>query len=80
MALWEAVEDADSAADLTGVLCLVGSVFALFVALCGELLESGPASGRLAVDGTGHERMSAVYRYPLYLTMVGFSCCFWRFC
>ena len=29
IALWEAVEDPDTAADLTSVLCLVGSVFAL---------------------------------------------------
>ena len=29
IALWEAIEDPDTAADLTSVLCLVGSVFAL---------------------------------------------------
>ncbi|MBV6638323.1 MAG: heme ABC transporter permease CcmC, partial [Mameliella sp.] len=29
MALWEAIEDDDTAADLTSILCLVGSVFAL---------------------------------------------------
>ena len=28
IALWEAVEDGDTAADLTSALCLVGSVFA----------------------------------------------------
>ncbi|MDD9921084.1 MAG: heme ABC transporter permease CcmC, partial [Boseongicola sp.] len=29
MALWSAIEDPDTAADLTSILCLVGSVFAL---------------------------------------------------
>ncbi len=29
IALWEAIEDPDTAADLTSVLCLVGSVFAV---------------------------------------------------
>ena len=29
MALWEAIENDDTAADLTSILCLVGSVFAL---------------------------------------------------
>ncbi|HPG23737.1 MAG TPA: heme ABC transporter permease CcmC, partial [Amaricoccus sp.] len=29
MALWAAIEDPDTAADLTAILCLVGSVFAL---------------------------------------------------
>jgi heme exporter protein C len=33
MALWEAVENPDTAADLTSVLCLVGSVFALLSAM-----------------------------------------------
>ena len=29
VALWEAIPDPDTAADLTSILCLVGSVFAL---------------------------------------------------
>lgn len=29
LALWEAIEDKDTAADLTSILCIVGSVFAL---------------------------------------------------
>ena len=32
MALWAAIEDPDTAADLTSVLCLVGSVFAILSA------------------------------------------------
>ena len=51
LALWQAIEDPDSAADLTSVLCLVGSVFATVVALCGEFLESRIASGRVVVVG-----------------------------
>nr|CAA96495.1 hypothetical protein [Paracoccus denitrificans PD1222] len=71
MALWEAVENPDSAADLTGVLCLVGSVFALLsryaVNFWNQGLHQGP---RCAWRQASAWR--PVYRYPLYLTMAGF--------
>jgi heme exporter protein C len=71
MALWEAVENPDSAADLTGVLCLVGSVFALLSRYAVNFWNQGLHQGASLSVAPG-ERMSAVYRYPLYLTMVGF--------
>lgn len=75
IALWSALEDPDSAADLTAVLCLVGSVFALLsryaVFFWNQGLHQGPS---LSVQPG--ERMSAVYRYPLYLTMLGFGLLF----
>ena len=71
MALWGAVEDADSAADLTGVLCLVGSVFALLSRYAVNFWNQGLHQGASLSMAPG-ERMSAVYRYPLYLTMLGF--------
>lgn len=75
IALWSAIEDPDSAADLTAVLCLVGSVFALLsryaVFFWNQGLHQGPS---LSVQPG--ERMSAVYRYPLYLTMLGFGLLF----
>ncbi|MFC3568438.1 heme ABC transporter permease [Paracoccus sp. TOH] len=71
MALWAAVEDPDSAADLTGVLCLVGSVFALLSRYAVNFWNQGLHQGASLSLAPG-ERMSAVYRYPLYLTMLGF--------
>ncbi|GLK63332.1 transcriptional regulator [Paracoccus kondratievae] len=71
MALWEAVENPDSAADLTGVLCLVGSVFALLSRYAVNFWNQGLHQGASLSLAPG-ERMSAVYRYPLYLTMAGF--------
>lgn len=75
MALWSAVEDPDSAADLTAVLCLVGSVFALLSRYAVLFWNQGLHQGASLSVQSG-ERMSAVYRYPLYLTMVGFGLLF----
>lgn len=71
MALWGAIEDADSAADLTGVLCLVGSVFALLSRYAVLFWNQGLHQGASLSVAPG-ERMSAIYRYPLYLSMLGF--------
>ncbi|MFC3630688.1 heme ABC transporter permease CcmC [Paracoccus angustae] len=75
MALWSAVEDPDSAADLTAVLCLVGSVFALLSRYAVLFWNQGLHQGASLSVQSG-ERMSAVYRYPLYLTMLGFGLLF----
>ncbi|SEH63059.1 heme ABC transporter permease [Paracoccus alkenifer] len=71
MALWGAVENPDSAADLTGVLCLVGSVFALLSRYAVNFWNQGLHQGASLSIAPG-ERMSAVYKYPLYLCMAGF--------
>ena len=71
IALWSSVDDADSAADLTGVLCLVGSVFALLSRYAVLFWNQGLHQGASLSVAEG-ERMSAVYRYPLYLSMLGF--------
>ncbi|WEF23053.1 heme ABC transporter permease [Paracoccus sp. S3-43] len=75
MALWSAIEDPDSAADLTAVLCLVGSVFALLSRYAVFFWNQGLHQGASLSVQSG-ERMSAVYRYPLYLTMLGFGLLF----
>ena len=71
MALWSAVENPDAAADLTGVLCLVGSVFALLSRYAVNFWNQGLHQGASLSVKAG-ERMSAVYKYPLYLCMLGF--------
>jgi hypothetical protein len=50
MALWEAVENPDSAADLTSVLCLVGSVFALLSRYAVNFWNQGLHQGGFGVD------------------------------
>lgn len=70
-ALWSAIEDPDSAADLTGVLCLVGSVFALLSRYAVLFWNQGLHQGASLSVAPG-ERMSEIYRYPLYLSMFGF--------
>ena len=78
MALWEAIEDADTAADLTSFLCLVGSVFALLsryaVNFWNQGLHQGASIMRTAaVTGTDtEEKVNNIYFYPLMLCIVGF--------
>ncbi len=78
MALWEAVEDPDSAADLTSVLCMVGSVFALLSRYANHFwnqgLHQGSSIARVeAVTGADtQERVSNVFFYPLLVCIVGF--------
>ena len=71
IALWSAIDNPDSAADLTGVLCLVGSVFALLSRYAVNFWNQGLHQGASLSLAPG-ERMSATYKYPLYLCMLGF--------
>ena len=49
MALWEAVDEPDKAADLTAALCLVGSVFALLSRYAVFFWSQGLHQGAVAV-------------------------------
>ena len=71
MALWSAIEDPDSAADLTGVLCLVGSVFALLSRYAVLFWNQGLHQGATISIAPGR-RITPAYSYPLYLCMAGF--------
>lgn len=75
IALWSAIEDADAAADLTSILCLVGSVFAILSRYAVLFWSQGLHQGASLSLAPG-ERMSAVFRYPLYLTMLAFGLLF----
>ncbi|EBA05949.1 heme ABC transporter permease [Sagittula stellata] len=77
MALWEAIENDDSAADLTSILCLVGSVFAILsryaVNFWNQGLHQGASVMRAgALAGDTEERVSNVYAVPLFVCMAGF--------
>ncbi|WP_420325659.1 heme ABC transporter permease CcmC [Mameliella sp.] len=78
MALWEAIEDDDTAADLTSILCLVGSVFALLSRYAVQFWNQGLHQGSSvlragAVTGTDTtEKVSNVYFMPLLVSGIGF--------
>ncbi len=70
IALWETIEEPEKAADLSGVLCLVGVIFAFlsrYAVNFWATLHQG-ASLSLA-EG---QRVDDAFRTPLYLMMIGF--------
>ena len=72
LALWQAIENPDTAADLTSVLCLVGSVFALLSRYAVNFWNQGLHQGAsLSLDAQEH--VSNVYWVPLVIALVGFG-------
>ena len=76
IALWEAVEDPDTAADLTSVLCLVGSVFAVLSRYAVQFWNQGLHQGTSVPVATGERTVADVFWYPLLISMVGFGLLF----
>ncbi|MGI9393426.1 MAG: heme ABC transporter permease [Boseongicola sp.] len=71
IALWSSIEDPDTAADLTSVLCLVGSVFALLSRYAVNFWNQGLHQGAtLSLDK--EENISDVFWLPLLLCIAGF--------
>ncbi len=71
IALWSAIEDRDAAADLTSVLCLVGSVFALLSRYAVNFWNQGLHQGAsLSLDTK--ENVSDVFWVPLLVCIAGF--------
>ncbi|MEM9425766.1 MAG: heme ABC transporter permease [Pseudomonadota bacterium] len=71
MALWAAVEDPDTAADLTSVLCLVGSIFAILSRYAVLFWNQGLHQGAtLSLDK--EENISDVFWIPLVVAITGF--------
>lgn len=71
VALWEAIENPDTAADLTSILCMVGSVFALLSRYAVNLWNQGLHQGAsLSLDA--ETNVDNVFWLPLVLTMAGF--------
>ncbi|MBC6437841.1 MAG: heme ABC transporter permease [Rhodobacteraceae bacterium] len=72
MALWNAIDLPDSAADLTSVLCLVGSVFALISRYALIFWNQGLHQGAtLSLDA--EQNIADVYWYPLIICIAGFG-------
>ncbi len=71
IALWSAIEDPDTAADLTAVLCLVGSVFAVLSRYALLFWNQGLHQGAtLSLDK--EENISDVFYFPLLVCIAGF--------
>lgn len=71
IALWEAISDPDTAADLTAVMCIVGSVFALLSRYAVNFWSQGLHQGAsLSMDR--QENVADVYWIPLVISMAGF--------
>jgi heme exporter protein C len=71
IALWSAIENPDTAADLTSILCLVGSVFALLSRYAVNFWNQGLHQGAsLSLDK--EENVSNVYWFPLLVCIAGF--------
>ncbi len=71
IALWSAIEDSDTAADLTSILCLVGSVFAILSRYAVNFWSQGLHQGAsLSVDKEQH--VDNAFYFPLLISIIGF--------
>jgi heme exporter protein C len=71
IALWEAIETPDIASDLTSVLCLVGSVFAILSRYAVNFWNQGLHQGAsLSMDA--EENVADVFYQPLLICIAGF--------
>ena len=70
LALWEAIEDKDTAADLTSILCIVGSVFALLSRYAVNFWSQGLHQGAsLSLDKEQH--VDNAFYFPLLVCIAG---------
>ncbi|SPJ23749.1 heme ABC transporter permease [Palleronia abyssalis] len=75
ISLWGAIDDPDTAADLTSVLCLVGSVFAVLSRYAVNFWNQGLHQGAsLSLDA--EENVADVFYYPLLVCLAGFLALF----
>jgi len=71
VALWAAIEDPDTAADLTSVLCIVGSVFAVLSRYAVNFWNQGLHQGAsLSLDA--EENVADIFWYPALVSIAGF--------
>ncbi len=71
VALWEAIDNPDLAADLTSILCIVGSVFALLSRYAVLFWSQGLHQGAsLSLDRESH--IDNAYYVPLLVCIAGF--------
>ena len=72
IALWSAIEDPDTAADLTGVLCIVGSVFALLSRYAVKVWNQGLHQDSTILKVGEKDPLDIAYYTPLLISIAGF--------
>ncbi|MEZ5686927.1 MAG: heme ABC transporter permease [Paracoccaceae bacterium] len=72
MALWGAIDNPDTAADLTGVLCLVGSVFALLSRYAVKFWNQGLHQDSTIMKVGQEDPLDPSYYIPLVICIAGF--------
>ncbi len=71
IALWNAIEDSDTAADLTSILCMVGSVFAFLSRYAVNFWNQGlHQSASVSVSNGKH--VDNAFFFPLMVCIAGF--------
>jgi heme exporter protein C len=70
--LWEAVEDPDKAGDLSGVLCLVGVVFAVMARYAVEIFGDQTLHQPATLSLDSETNVDRVFYWPLMATVAGF--------
>lgn len=71
VALWSAVENRDTAADLTSILAIVGSVFAVLSRYASHFWNQGLHQGSsLSMDRAEH--VDNAFAFPLWTSIIGF--------
>ncbi len=71
IALWEAIEDPDTASDLTSVLCIVGSVFAILSRYAVNFWNQGLHQGAtFSMDK--ETNIAPIFWWPAVISMAGF--------
>ena len=75
MALWEAIDDPEKASDLTAILCIVGSIFALLSRYAVYFWAQGLHQGAsMSLDA--EENVNDVFFYPALFAIAGFTLLF----
>ena len=72
VALWEAVENPDTAADLTAVLCMVGSVFAVLSRYAVKFWNQGLHQDSTILKVGEKDPLAPAYYWPLAVCIAGF--------
>lgn len=72
IALWQAIEDPDTAADLTSVLCMVGSVFAVLSRYAVKFWNQGLHQDSTIMKVGEKDPLAPEYYLPLLVCIGGF--------
>ena len=72
IALWQAVDDPDTAADLTAVLCMVGSVFAVLSRYAVKFWNQGLHQDSTILKVGEKDPLDPAYYVPLVVCIAGF--------